>query len=140
LRPLPSSHPRGGFFLIDAIFAMGIILLLTAVLTIAMTRQRRAADRMADTRDAVRLAERTLTALQTHRPAPAPPEGSAIEIRPLGAAKPAHGLAWVAVRVTHRGRSTELVGIAPAAPSRTSAPSMPAAPTTAPATREGGPR
>jgi len=124
------AHPRPvrrrGFFLIDAIVAMGIILLLTLVLTVAVTRQQRTTAKLADTRDAVRLAEQTLTAIQAGEPAPAPPEGSVIDILPAGPVKEAAGLAWVSVHVTHRGRSATLVGVARAA----------AAPSTQPATKE----
>jgi type II secretory pathway pseudopilin PulG len=122
----PRQRRRRGFLLIDAVVAMGIILLLTLVLTVAVTRQQRTTAKLADTRDAVRLAEQTLTALQAGEPAPAPPEGSVIDILPAGPVKEAAGLAWVTVRVTHHGRSATLVGLARAA----------AAPSTAPATKE----
>ena len=114
-RPSTAHRRLRAFFLIDALVAMAIILLLTLVLTVAVTRQQRTTAKLADTRDAVRLAEETLTALQAGDPAPAPPEGSVVEIRPVGAVKDAAGLAWVSVHVTHRGRSTTLVGAAPAA-------------------------
>jgi len=94
--------------------AMAIILLLTLVLTVAVTRQQRTTAKLADTRDAVRLAEQTLTALQAGEAAPAPPEGSVVEIHPAGAVKDTGNLAWVSIQVTHRGRSATLVGVAPA--------------------------
>jgi len=128
----------GGFFLVDALVAMAIILLLTLVLTVAVTRQQRTTAKLADSRDAVRLAEQTLTALQAGDPAPAPPEGSLVEIRPAGAVKDVAGLAWVSVHVTHRGRSATLVGIARAAAGGSAPATSTAAAATAPATAPSG--
>jgi type II secretory pathway pseudopilin PulG len=126
---------RRGFFLIDAIFALGIILLLAGLLTVAMTRQQRATTHFGDARDALRLAERTLTAIQIDQPPPAPPAGSTIEIRPLESATKSPGLRWVSVHVLQHRRSVVLVGIAPSAPPAipTSTSQPASAPASAPA-------
>ena len=52
--------------------ALAIVLILLTVLTVAVSRQRRGSERLADSRAAIRLAEETITALQTGAAAPAP--------------------------------------------------------------------
>ena len=109
------NHPmrkRGGWFLIDALVAIGVIALLTAALATTMTKQRRAEDRLAASRESVRLAEQALVSLQARQPAPQPPEGTSLDIAPADAVAPA-GWRWVTVRVTRDGRTITLTGLAP---------------------------
>jgi type II secretory pathway pseudopilin PulG len=107
--------------MVDVITGLLILVVLTALFATALARQTRGAQRLAESRAAMRLAERTLTALQSGQPPPAPPaapadEGSAIEIAPLGPADGAPGRAWVRVTVTRNGRtSATLIGLARAA-------------------------
>ena len=68
------------------IVGLAILGLLAAVLTSAIVRQNRGKQRLAESRDATRLAEHTLTALQAGQPPPAPPEGAVINISPLQSA------------------------------------------------------
>ena len=94
--------------------ALAIVLILLGVLTAAMTRQHRGADRLAQSRAAVRLAEDTLTAMQSGTERPAAPDGMTITVRPTevqpALAAPA-GNAWIDVTVSYNGRSTALSGI-----------------------------
>lgn len=101
--------------MIDALFAIGIIAILTVALTQSVTQQRRAQERLAASRSAVRLAEQALVALQAGQPAPAPPQGTTLEVRPAPEARAAPaGWRWVTVHVRHAGRIGELTGLAPA--------------------------
>ena len=109
-----TRRPRGGYIATDAIMALAIVLIMLGVLTTAVTRQRRGADRLAESRAAVRLAEDTLTAMQSGAARPDAPEGTTVTVRPTevqpALAAPA-GNAWVDVTVSHNGRSTMLSGI-----------------------------
>jgi type II secretory pathway pseudopilin PulG len=105
------SRNRRGWFLMDAIFAMGIIVLLAAVLASAVSRQRKGSDRLAASREAIRLAEQTITALQIGQSAPTAPEGATIEILPISSPKEVPGFEWVTIRVTRDGRKSELIGL-----------------------------
>ena len=103
----------------DAVMALAIVLILLMVLTVSVDRQRRGSGRLADSRAAIRLAEETLTALQTGATPPAAPQGMNVTVRPTppqpGVQAPA-GSAWVDVRVTYgNGRSSTLSGLVRAA-------------------------
>jgi type II secretory pathway pseudopilin PulG len=123
-RVRPRRQPRNGYIAADAIMAMAIVAILLTVLTVAVSRQRRGSERLADSRAAVRLAEETITALQTGAAPPTPPSGVTVQVRPLAtqpattqsaATQPAlqapSGSTWVEVLVTYNGRSGNLAGI-----------------------------
>ena len=99
--------------MIDVIAGLLILVVLTATLATSLARQDRAAQKLADSRAATRLAEQPLPALQTGRAPPTPEEGTAIDIVPLepGDAAPPAGRAWVRVTVTRNGRSSSLIGL-----------------------------
>ena len=105
---------RRGYIATDAIMAVAIVVILSTVLAVAVSRQRRGSERLADSREAIRLAEATLTAMQSGAPVPAAPAGMTVQVRPVDAqpelAAPS-GSAWVEVVVTHDGRSRGLTGI-----------------------------
>jgi hypothetical protein len=105
----------GGWIMTDAVMALAIVLILLMVLTVAVSRQRRGGERLADSRAAIRLAEATITALQTGATPPAAPEGMAVTVRPAavqpGTNVPA-GTAWVDVIVTYgNARQSSLAGL-----------------------------
>jgi type II secretory pathway pseudopilin PulG len=105
----------GGYVLVDAIMALAIVLILLGVLTVAVSRQRRGSERLADSRAAIRLAEETITAMQTGGTPPTAPQGTKIELHatptPAGLEVPS-GSTWVDVRVTYgNGRSSSLSGL-----------------------------
>jgi type II secretory pathway pseudopilin PulG len=95
--------------------ALAIVLILLMVLTVAVSRQRRGSERLADSRAAIRLAEETITAMQTGAAMPAAPEGMSVQIRPTAAKHDMQlpgGATWVDVQVTYgNGRSSSLSGL-----------------------------
>jgi type II secretory pathway pseudopilin PulG len=106
-------HPRG-FFLTDTIVGIGILVVLSIVLTAAIVQFRKGAVRLADSRSAQRLAEQTLLSLQSGQPAPTAAEGETIDIAPLTASETRDlptGCTWVRVRTTHNARAAELIGV-----------------------------
>ena len=102
--------------------ALVILIVLAAALTMAIGRQNRASQRLAESREATRLAERTLTTLQAGQPPPAPLEGAIIEIAPLHAASEVPGCTWVRIRVTNNGHAAGLVGLVRSTPSAGASP------------------
>ena len=110
---------RRGFMVIETITGLILIIALAATLTAALVRQHTAAQKLSDSRAAMRLAEETITALQLGRPPPAREEGVVIEIAPLAPAQGSPDHAWVRVRVTLRtGRSVSLTALVRAEASR----------------------
>jgi type II secretory pathway pseudopilin PulG len=105
---------RSGYVAADAIMALAIVAILLTVLAVAVARQRRGSERLADSRAAVRLAEETITAMQTGATLPQAPDGMTVHVRPL---QTEHGLrvpggcAWVDVQVSYNGRSSSLSGL-----------------------------
>jgi hypothetical protein len=96
-----------GIFIADAVTGLGILLVLGIILGTAIKRYHAGTDRLTDTRFATRLAEQTLLSLQSGQPAPKAAEGDTIEVTPIPDGN------WVRVRVTHRGRAAELLGVVP---------------------------
>jgi hypothetical protein len=99
----------------DAVMALAIVLILLMVLTVSVSRQRRGGERLADSRAAIRLAEATITALQTGAAPPAAPEGMAVTVRPAPlqpGTQVSEGMVWVDVNVTYgTARSSSLSGL-----------------------------
>ncbi len=94
--------------------ALAIVLFLLSLLSIAVARQRRGSERLADSRAAIRLAEETITAMQTGG-SPPPARGMKVQVRSIPT--PPHftapsGSMWVDVQVTYgNGRSSNLSGM-----------------------------
>ena len=101
---------RAGWFFPDTIMAIAIVAILLVVLTAAVTRQRKASDRLADSRDAMRIAEQTVTALQTGQSVPTPP-GVTLRVQKLDTASDVSRCVWVTVTVTKGTSSRELIGL-----------------------------
>jgi hypothetical protein len=99
-------NTRRGFFFFDALAAILLLTVLTAVLMTTMGQRMRAAARLADSREASRLAEKALLDLQQHRAVDAVDAG--VTVTPLPNAEA--GLQWTAVTATVNGRSVRLVG------------------------------
>ena len=136
----PHYRSRGGWVMTDAVTALAIVLILLSVLAVAISRQQRGSQRLADTRAAVRLAEDTITAMQHGATRPTPPEGTKVTVRPAATqpGMPApNGCAWVDVEVTYAtGRTTRLSGLV----RRADAVATTAPVAAAPATTEGATR
>lgn len=116
MRRAPQNpHRNAGYIAADAIIALAIVLLLLSLLSVSVARQRRGSERLADSRAAIRLAEETVTALQTGATPPPPPQGITVQVKPTEA-KPQleapAGSTWVEVVVSYgTGRSSSLCGI-----------------------------
>ena len=103
---------RRGFFSTDALVGLLIVAALAAALAVGAGRARRAALRLADTREAMHLAERALVALQFDKAVPADAPDARIVVQTLPDPAPA-GQRWVEVSATVRDRSSSLIGLAP---------------------------
>lgn len=114
MRPRRPTHlRRAGWFLADTIVAIIVVGILAAALVVSVRRQQRAADQLADSREATRFAERTLIAMQSGEALPPPPAGMSVKVRAIDSPpSPAKGCAWAVVTVTRStGRSSELSGL-----------------------------
>ena len=114
MRRVP-RHGRSGWVMTDAVMALAIVLILLSVLSVAVSRQHRGSQRLADSRAAIRLAEDTITAMQHGTPPPATPDEMKVSVRATatqpGVVVP-KGCAWVDVEVTYGiGRTTRLSGL-----------------------------
>ncbi len=101
---------RGGWFAIDTMIAIGIVAILIVTLTVAVSRQRRGSDRLAQSRAAMRLAEQTITALQTGQNVPAL-AGWTIKVQKLNTPTDSPAVVWTTVIVTDGKSLAELIGV-----------------------------
>ena len=107
-----------GYMVIDVTAALVIIGALALALAVTMGRQHRAAQKLADTRAAVQMAETVLADLQAGKPAPAAPLSTGdpdmkVEIRPAAGGRPGSKTSWVEVVVAIRGGRASLIGAVP---------------------------
>jgi hypothetical protein len=111
MRSQRTLHPRG-FFLADVITGIGILAILVVVLAAATKEYRRGTEKLADSRQAVRLAEHAMLTLQSAKELPITPEGDSIEIAPLPETRGLpQGCVWVRVTARHNGHAAELIGV-----------------------------
>jgi hypothetical protein len=96
---------RRGFLTIDAVAGLILLTTLAVVLATAIGQRVRAANRLADSRTASRLAEAALFDLQQNRP---PPAG--VGVRHLLPGREDDVLQWVQVTATVNGRTVALTG------------------------------
>jgi type II secretory pathway pseudopilin PulG len=116
--PLPSTfHPpsaprqRSAFLTLDVIVALAVVVTLSAVLAVSLSRMHQASLRMADERAAVRLAETAILHLQARDKTPLLAQTS---LRPLtNPAPPAQ--TWVEVTAKYNTRPASLIGLIPTA-------------------------
>jgi type II secretory pathway pseudopilin PulG len=99
--------------LMDVIGGLILVAMLATVLAIAMNRQNRAQQKLADSRAAVRIAERVLADLQTSGKTAAADDDTRITIHRAEGAADARGLAWAEVHVAFRDQQASLVGLVP---------------------------
>ncbi len=99
---------RRGFFFMDALAAILLLAVLMVVLLTTMGQRMRASSRLADSREASRVAEKAMLDLQQHRAVDAGDAG--VTITPLGNFEGIDRLQWTAVTATVNGRSVRLVG------------------------------
>src|SRR3954471_20421471 len=105
-------HLRSGFFLTDLVVGIGILVILTLVLTTAAAQYRRGSQKLADSRQAVRLAEQVMLSLQSDQKPPAAADGDNIDIVPLPETRGLpQGCVWIRVQTRHSGHTAELIGV-----------------------------
>lgn len=99
----------------DAVMALVIVGLLAAAMSVALGRQARATQRLADERAATWAAERVLSGLQSGgaRDEQVDVDGAGIRIESAEGGKAPAGHAWVRVRADVNGRQATLVGLVP---------------------------
>ena len=97
----------------EVIAGITIMTILAVVLAVLMTRQQRVAQRLAENRAAARLTESVLIDLQTGKVAQMPADVRT-RVQPLDVSETARSMQWVRVEVTQNGRTTSLIGLAPA--------------------------
>jgi len=109
------SRKRAGILTAETIVAIALVGFLLFLLASAVGRQRLASERLAASRDAVGLAERAITALQSGQPIPTAPAGALIKVMPVSSSSVTEKTKWVKVDVRLNGHETSLVGIVPSA-------------------------
>ena len=100
--------------LADIIIALAVVTILAGALAVSLSRRQTVSDHMADSREAIRIAEQTLTALQSGQSAPISDEHTKIEVKPAAGAGDVAALHWVTVEVTRNGRKASLTGLSKA--------------------------
>jgi len=105
---------RRGFAMLDMIGGLLIASTLLAVLIAGVRDYRHGALQVARARQAAATAERVLVDLQLGRAAPKDTDDTQIAIVPVPGGERFATKRWVAVRVTHLGRSVEVIGVVPA--------------------------
>lgn len=96
------------FMTIDAVAALIILSILAIVLSVTFVRRSRASARLADVRDAARLADKTLLDLRQDPSAKSDPHEAVVA--PLGQIEGSDRLQWTSVRATVNGRSVMVLG------------------------------
>jgi hypothetical protein len=110
-----SIRNRGGYFVMDILAGLALLVALAWVLAVTVTKHSAATQRLAEHRAADRAAEAALAALQAGQPAGNAAEGVAIVVTTLDSPAPI-GCRWVRVDLkSNNGRGTRasLIGVVP---------------------------
>ena len=110
---------KRGFLAADVLAALALLIIAGAALMVAITRQRTGATRLAETREAGRLAEAALVDLQSGQALPKDTADTKLVIRPCQSGGAVGGHHWVEVEAAVRGQTRVLIGLAPDAASPT---------------------
>ena len=105
---------RCGFVMADVLTGIALLVVLSGAMIVAQSARSHAAQKFADTRAAVRLAERALIELQNGRPLPTDAPDAKLEVAPLAAEAGVAGRKWIEVRATLRSQKAVLCGLVPA--------------------------
>ena len=101
---------KRGFFLVDMLLGLGIVVILALALAVVVAQERRALQQMEHRRMAQRVAEGVLSDLQTgHTTAP----NLQIHVSVVPGNPPA-GYEWCKVQATDNGQQATLIGLVPA--------------------------
>lgn len=109
---------RRGFVIYDAAMAVLVLGVLSATLVVALRQQASGAQRLAERRDAVRMAEEALAAMQAPPAEARAAVADGIGVTPLAGAPAVAGHAWVEVTATRGEERAVLIGLVPAAAAR----------------------
>lgn len=107
------SRRARGMMVAEAIFGLMLMALVLTVLLLSIAQQRAGQKAMTQQREAMRLAERAMLALQTGAAMP-PSESGSVTVDTNGdGTDPADGR-WVRVTARHGERTATMVGLVPA--------------------------
>lgn len=106
---------RTGFLVLDAIGGLLVVGVLASLLMVAMSRQNRAGQQLAESREVIRLAERTLMEMQAARGIPAAGADQGVRVRRLPGGQEVAGWVWVEVQTESSGHRAALTGLVPQA-------------------------
>ena len=105
-------HCRRGFLLADIMTGMLILSMMTVVLATAVSNQHMGSQRLADSRNAARFAERVLLDLRQGHAPPTAPADMHLVIEPADGGQAIDGFTWTRVTVKCNRQSTTLIGLA----------------------------
>lgn len=109
----PLGVNRRGFFIFEMIVGLGLLALAAFVLVFSTSRIHVASSTLADSREATRAAEATLSQLQAGLTSPPHPADIQVRITPAGPASSGDSWQWVDVSATVRGQTRTLTGLVP---------------------------
>ncbi len=113
-RSRPRIHPRcRGILLLDAIMGLSVVALVAVVLAAAVGQTKRASDKLAQQRAAMRIAEQVLTQLQTGQEPTVANDGVRWGAQILEVQQAVAEHQWVRVSIEWQGQAASLVGLVP---------------------------
>lgn len=107
------DRKTGGFFILEMIVGLGLLAVAAFVLVLATSRLHLASSAMADSRQATRAAEATLSQLQAGLASEPPAADTQVRITPVNPALEGENWQWVDVTATVRGQTRTLTGRVP---------------------------
>jgi type II secretory pathway pseudopilin PulG len=99
-----------GYVFLDALVAMTILGLLLVTMSLATASERRALERLSDTRQAQRTAETELLLMQAGQSSPLP---DGVIVQKLPDSSDVSGMVWTQMHSTVNGRPVDLIGLVP---------------------------
>jgi hypothetical protein len=103
-----------GFLMLDIVGGLLIVTVLTIALATAVGEHGRSMSRLADSREALRLAERAMVEIQRTGATRIRGPQTQVRIEGVPGEGPPAGWRWAKVAVQYRRGSAELVGLVPA--------------------------
>lgn len=113
-RAVATPHYKRGIIFADTVLGIALLALAMTVLLTAITREQRAGRKLADARQAVRVAEAVLSSMQSHLPIPQLERDVRVDLLEAPDGGKLAGHRWVKVIATVRGQTRSLVGLVPA--------------------------
>ena len=107
-----TSAKTRAFMMADVLTGLAIVASLAIVLAVAVGRERAAEQKLADSRAAIRVAERAMLSLQRRQELPKI-DGVALTVRKAARGIAPAGYQWITIDSVVRGRHATLCGLAP---------------------------